>query len=289
MKPREFKWKGFYPKYSRYVNLSEFLSAYTTIEAICNAINSLELMSGPAATLNSSFSGGDGALVIESPHLISANGGKIMSNSMLDIPKAALIFEHENLTISRGALILNEAAFTVKRGGLILDHANLSASRLLFLFLHANLTAAKRVKYAHFWDKLGSKLPAATGDWTIVPSNLSNITDDASTTTCGTGSVFAGPGEVKTGYITIDIGAIVSIKVITLKYSGGASGTGTGSLNVEHSEDGVVWTTLTSSFSEDTTFLIDDSVRYLRFVLFASAGVGQTKTCYLTSCHFALG
>ena len=289
MKPREFKWSGFYPKYTRYVNLSQFLSAYTTVESICNAINSLELMSGPASAINSSFSSADAASVFSSSLISDATGAKLMDSSNLTASKAALILDHENFSLSKMASIFNHTEVAIPRGADILDHANLTSSRLRSLFIQPDLSDTRRIEFTHSWGRLASKVPSLSGVWEVSPSSLSRITDASPSTTCTNGEVFSpAPNLPETGYITIDIGALSDVKVITLKYSGHGSGNGYSYIKIAHSPDNTVWTQVVSNLIQDTTLAIDASIRYVRLEVYAKPITGQQRT-YLDSCYFVLG
>jgi len=246
-------------------------------------------MSGPSSKINSSFSDRDAAQVLGSSKLQLIKAAQIVDGSPLASSKAASIFDRAEILSSRVASILTQTDISVAKAGEILDHANLTAARLYSIFLSSNLVADRRVKFAHSWDRLGSKAPANSGDWESSPSNISNITDDSASSSSGSGYLKADPTETKIGYITIDIGSSELVRVLTLKYLGDESGTGTAYIRVERSTDGANWTTIVESFEEDTTFLINTQVRYVRFHLYARGQSSGYKYCTIDSCHFALG
>lgn len=143
MKPREFEWRGFYPKYSRYVNLREFLSAYTTSDAICNAINSLELMSGPASKFESEFDATDSATILNRSHLSAATDALIFNNTNLSAAKAAAILDYSAFSISKVVSVLAHSNVTSGRAGEFFEDAHLSISRINSIIIHTNISDSR--------------------------------------------------------------------------------------------------------------------------------------------------
>jgi len=209
-----------------------------------------------------------------------------------------------------GAAILNSSNLTVARAATIISNANLTALKLSTIFQNAGLTETRRVQIAYALNNLGGKTPTVSGGWQTSPTNLANITDNNNITTITQGTVYA-PGSYgsNTGYINIDIGSIVPIKVMTIKWTGSSDGPSGGhyyraaTIKMQRSTDNLNWTDFaivswsgntneaTIPLSYNNSVLIDANVRYVRVSVSTSSGGMGSEDSYarLSTMNFVLG
>lgn len=237
------------------------------------------------------------SLVLDADQFAAADAASSVNGTYYSVAQLASAFGHTNLAIAKAAAILDHTNLSISKAASVTKHADCSASRVKSFFLDAALTEARRVPIAHGWSQGGGKTPTLSGTWENNPTNLTNMTDNSPSTTIGAGNVKGDNNTTMTGYINIDLGSILNVKVLTVKFAATYTYSydyGIGTVALQYSANGTDWTDICSfdkdatPVSVDTTYLINANIRYVRFKLSAYAGASQWTKYTIDSCHFCL-
>jgi len=139
-----------YKRRRQEVDLVRFMTVYSSIESVSNAINNLNFMSGIAAIFSNHFSSYDAANILNSGYLTAAKAAEIVGSSKYVADKVADAFNQSELTAANAASIVNDTLVRADKFEAIFESANISDTRVRAIIDHAN-----RTRHVHVWISNG--------------------------------------------------------------------------------------------------------------------------------------